>query len=652
MRRTAWKEKGQAIVLVTLALMSMCGLMGLAVDLGWSFFTRRSAQSAADAAASAVVGQVFNNLGGSFTFTCGVTVPCTGTYPSAPAVRCSSLTGNGPLQLGCNYASKQGYNDVGFQTGRQMVTIEATAPPGNCSNPGTPPTCIPHRPGVASNYYAAVRVYERIPQLFSAVLGNGTGEVSVRATASIVEMDFKGSLLLLNREWDINPADGGHGSNRLPTGMNFLADGGGTIDVPAGIILSSQCDGAIAGGVNCGNGNVEAGHIQGNTNVSTSFTFVRSSAGGAGVACAGNIAGCSQVGQSQWVAPYQNKPRPQLYDDPTRGLVQPPLPSQSDPNMGALHPALGGLIQGSNDPTNPTVLPPGHYYAADALGNATGVPLTISGNVQFGACHQFNNNNFVFWGGVSATSGNQVLKFGPGRHVFAGVQDNVNNDAVFRLDNGTSLTDCTGPPSANGGNPEPTDAGELFIFTDGATYTSGWMSNLANAPPNFQQMRSTLHFGNVQVKMGNNANSFINLHGLNGKHADIKNTVLDPYSPFIFWQDRRNSNVMYTPDGYYYNGHPQGTYTCGGGTIDDPCLSQGQSNDNPDRLMFFNSNANTRVWGAVYQPRGTTFFFGGSPGDVGPLQVVSGSLRVQGGGLLRLSGLSQPIQVTTVALVE
>lgn len=31
------RQGGQAIVLVTLALFAMFGLMGLAVDLGWSF---------------------------------------------------------------------------------------------------------------------------------------------------------------------------------------------------------------------------------------------------------------------------------------------------------------------------------------------------------------------------------------------------------------------------------------------------------------------------------------------------------------------------------------------------------------------------------------------------------------------------------------
>ncbi len=46
---------GQALVMVTLALMAMAGLMGLAVDLGWSYFVQKEAQAAADGAALAAV---------------------------------------------------------------------------------------------------------------------------------------------------------------------------------------------------------------------------------------------------------------------------------------------------------------------------------------------------------------------------------------------------------------------------------------------------------------------------------------------------------------------------------------------------------------------------------------------------------------------
>ena len=39
---------GQALILVTLSLIPMFGLLGLAVDLGWMEFTKKAAQTAAD----------------------------------------------------------------------------------------------------------------------------------------------------------------------------------------------------------------------------------------------------------------------------------------------------------------------------------------------------------------------------------------------------------------------------------------------------------------------------------------------------------------------------------------------------------------------------------------------------------------------------
>ena len=48
----------------------MFGLLGLAVDLGWMEFTKKSAQTAADAAAMAALLQ-FQSTTFSTTFTCG-----------------------------------------------------------------------------------------------------------------------------------------------------------------------------------------------------------------------------------------------------------------------------------------------------------------------------------------------------------------------------------------------------------------------------------------------------------------------------------------------------------------------------------------------------------------------------------------------------
>jgi hypothetical protein len=62
---------GQALILVTLTLIPMFGLLGLAVDLGWMEFTKKAAQTAADAAAIAALLQ-YQSTTFSATYTCGV----------------------------------------------------------------------------------------------------------------------------------------------------------------------------------------------------------------------------------------------------------------------------------------------------------------------------------------------------------------------------------------------------------------------------------------------------------------------------------------------------------------------------------------------------------------------------------------------------
>jgi hypothetical protein len=88
-------------------------------------------------------------------------------------------------------------------------------------------------------YWVTVRISQQVPQLFSAILGNGMGTVSARATAAIAESEVLGSLILINRETDMagppNPP-----SSAPPAGTNLEAGGGVTVDVPGGIILASN----------------------------------------------------------------------------------------------------------------------------------------------------------------------------------------------------------------------------------------------------------------------------------------------------------------------------------------------------------------------------------------------------------------------------
>src|ERR1700688_549872 len=86
---------GQAIVMVTLALFSMMGMMGLAVDLGWSYFAQKQAQASADAAALASAQEAVQRLGTSSNIS-GYNCGSTGT--GANQVECTEAAGSTVLE--------------------------------------------------------------------------------------------------------------------------------------------------------------------------------------------------------------------------------------------------------------------------------------------------------------------------------------------------------------------------------------------------------------------------------------------------------------------------------------------------------------------------------------------------------------------------
>src|SRR5215472_4431179 len=62
-------DNGQTLLLVTVSMVPLMGLVGLAIDMGYMQYTQRAAQAAADAAVLAAVGRFNMTVGGS-TFAC------------------------------------------------------------------------------------------------------------------------------------------------------------------------------------------------------------------------------------------------------------------------------------------------------------------------------------------------------------------------------------------------------------------------------------------------------------------------------------------------------------------------------------------------------------------------------------------------------
>jgi Flp pilus assembly protein TadG len=163
-------ERGQALLMVTLASVAMFGALGLAVDLGWAYYVRTSAATAADSAALAAV-QWANDaiLSSGGTYTCGTN----GIVCNTSATACPSSPGSSTsIGAGCLYAQANGFS----ASGNQNVTMQSNAG-------STPPTAT----GITNvQYWVTARVSQRIPQLFSAILGKQHALVSARSTAAVV----------------------------------------------------------------------------------------------------------------------------------------------------------------------------------------------------------------------------------------------------------------------------------------------------------------------------------------------------------------------------------------------------------------------------------------------------------------------------------
>ena len=157
---------GQVAIMLALAMVPMFGLIGLVTDIGYMRFIKMSAQTAAEAAAMATVLDLHSAAGGAING-CGGAVVCSADPTACPV---SITTPTNSIQHGCMYAQKHGFNganQVTYQAGALSVPPDAT---GSSS----------------ASYWVTFRVAQRVPQMFSAVLGNTSGMVVSRSTVSIV----------------------------------------------------------------------------------------------------------------------------------------------------------------------------------------------------------------------------------------------------------------------------------------------------------------------------------------------------------------------------------------------------------------------------------------------------------------------------------
>jgi len=619
---------GQAIVLVTLALMAMTGMMGLAVDLGWSYFVQKEAQASADGAALASVHEAWERLGG--TVGAGVTCSNSGSdklwcSPSLPGVDCGTgnAAGASNLYAGCLYAINNGFN---YNRDNQMK-VRMQADIGTASQPVTPTGASLNIASANIVYWVTVRAVTNIPQLFSSIMGNTKGTVAAIATAAIAAQTTPGSFIGLNRENDCLTYTGAKTNCGVDIDVSsagnancFNNDGtsaGVTAKVcaPAGVYLASQCNGSTITG--CG----APGGTTGFAGQTTNNPTVWAGSGGTHVRLAGTVdrpANWTPTGS------LSSGTDSNMFLDPTRTKAQPPLATAagSIPTCGILDTGNGGSLSGN--------LGPFQYYSYRMVNGSpvpTGNPLNVGNNatVNFGTgygCPGIGPSSssgtfgtYVFYGGLNLNGNNNTsTNFGAGQYVMAGTN--------------TQTATGSGPGSvffADGGNITGNSAtGTMFLFTDG-TYGG------ALTPPTGMP---TLYQGDIDIK-----NTNITLSGLTSA------SPMDPtYKNILFWQDRRNStDTLNLADGSVTT---QGT----------PCSGCGVTNTSP-ALILEDGNGAMNLTGVSYQPRGAWIQLQAGTAGVftSRLQMVTGALVTpvgSGASAITLLGPSNPVIIYVTSLIQ
>ena len=660
---------GQAIVMVTLALFSMIGMMGLAVDLGWSYFSQKQAQAAADTAALSAAQEAVKRLGiGSNIsgFTCGSTgtgasqVECTETAGTTTLEYCgSSVTSTSNLNNGCLYAKRNGFQyDVAGS--RQIVSVQS----GDVSDANVPP-------GLKRiSYWVRVRTIQTIPQLFSFIAGNQQGTVAANGTAAIAGSIVPGSFYGMNHAgdcWSLPGAAPSHCGMDLDaesTGQGKTAcpgsgGGSGQACAPAGIILSSSCNASSPGGSTCSQ--TWAGNATRGAGVETGSLVVMGTNSTNGGATPGDWHDSS----GNPIAPTYTTAAAS-FKDPTQGNSQPPLQTSNPiPTCGL----QGGNLSSAN-PVGPY-----QFYAYNKTGGnglpiPTGDNISIGGKVTFsstgtcpgiagGGTAQGSFATYIFYGGLSVGG---TMNLTAGQYVMAGVSSNAANSTVFSA-GGT----------VQAGDTSATSTGTMFVFTDGSYPGLGGPQSQGNTGsgtgqitnlPNWTSMPA-LYQGNLNFK-----NPDITMTGLVNTSMGGSNlpSSMNAYTGVVWWQDRRNSMVEYNQD-------PSLAPNCSNCTKDDGTVvgcadrssdgcTQSQTtgeivtdnhvtSSSPGQVLD-PGNGTLNLTGVYYQPRGAWLqLVHGTGLGTGGLQTITGSLDLStGDDRFLLVGPTDPLISYKAVLVQ
>lgn len=174
MRRTR-QERGQAMLFIMLAMIPMCMIVGLVVDVGMAYSTKTSARTAAEMGALAAVQSAIDSIYSGGSYSCG-------SLGCQSADVCPT---SGNLKAVCLYATTNGFTNAA--SGAQTVQVSAGT--------GTPPV-----PNVTSaNYWVKVQIAQRNGLTFGAMSGLQWVNPTATAVAAAVNVIPENCVVALDR---------------------------------------------------------------------------------------------------------------------------------------------------------------------------------------------------------------------------------------------------------------------------------------------------------------------------------------------------------------------------------------------------------------------------------------------------------------------
>ncbi len=365
------RRAGQTLILFTLAVIPLFGMLGLVVDIGWTYYRKEVAKSAADAGANAAAIAAYAAAQGS-GITCSTSgVTCYATDYTCPATMPTGTLDN--INIGCLYAKENGFTNSGNQTVKFRSGVGAA--PGNA--------------GLTLGYWVIATVTESVPQSFSAVLGFPTANITAQSITG-----------------DENPEGGGGG-------CIFALDttASGAVSLSGSSTLQSGC------GVFDNSASTSALSVAGSSSITTT--------GGAVT----RVVGSANSGTMSAVTPRPITGSPAI-GDPWAAMPAPTYGACTDNNAGiritgsstqTINPGVicGGITVTSSSTLN---LNPGMYVVKNGI--------SISGSSRLSGN---GVTIFLVSGSISAGGSSILVLTGPPSGTWMGVvfyQDRTNTNAA------------------------------------------------------------------------------------------------------------------------------------------------------------------------------------------------------------------------------